>query len=369
MPHAGHLAVAALALLAACGGGAVTATPEPARIPDIAAFPPVANGAPPGASSNAIATAASIGRGVNFGNMLEAPTEGAWGLRVTDDFIAKAAAAGFTSVRLPVRWSNHASVQPPYAIDPAFLTHVDSIVDKLLAKGFVVVLNMHHYRQLDGDPPDQGESAVDPRAVDVRFVMLWEQIATRFQAKSARLLFEPYNEPHGRLKGDPWNVLVARTLGVIRKSNPTRIVVIGPTSWNSASDLRLLQLPNDANLIATIHDYEPFTFTHQGAEWVTPTLPTGVTCCSSAQEAALTAPLDIARDWAAARHYPMYVGEFGSYSKADLSSRIDFDRKIRAAMESRGMSWTYWEFAAGFGVYDPATLTFRQSLLDSLLGA
>jgi endoglucanase len=37
-------------------------------------------------------------------------------------------------------------------------------------------------------------------------------------------------------------------------------------------------------------------------------------------------------------------------------------------MEARGMSWTYWEFAAGFGVYDPQTLTFRQRLLDSLLG-
>jgi len=32
------------------------------------------------------------------------------------------------------------------------------------------------------------------------------------------------------------------------------------------------------------------------------------------------------------------------------------------------MSWTYWEFAAGFGVYDPATVSFRQGLLDSLLG-
>ena len=355
-------------LLAACVGGGVIATPDPTRIPDIAAFPPVASGAPPGASANAIATAASIGRGVNFGNMLEAPTEGAWGLSVTDDFIAKAAAAGFTSVRLPVRWSNHAAVDPPYTIDPKFLTHVDSIVDKLLAKGIVVVLNMHHYRQLDGDRLDQGELAVDARAVDVRFLMLWEQIATRFQGKDARLIFEPYNEPHGRLTGEPWNVLVARALGVIRKTNPTRVVVIGPTSWNSASDLRLLKLPNDANLIATIHDYDPFTFTHQGAEWVTPTLPTGVTCCSTAQVAALTAPLDIARDWAAARHYPMYVGEFGSYNKADLASRINFDRTIRAAMESRGMSWTYWEFAAGFGVYDPATLTFRQSLLDSLLG-
>lgn len=51
------------------------------------------------------------------------------------------------------------------------------------------------------------------------------------------------------------------------------------------------------------------------------------------------------------------------------SSRIDFNRKMRDAAEPRGMTWTYWEFAAGFGVYDPVKLTVRQGLLDSLLGA
>ena len=64
----------------------------------------------------------------------------------------------------------------------------------------------------------------------------------------------------------------------------------------------------------------------------------------------------------------MFVGEFGAYSKADDASRIAFNRAMRSAMDTRGMSWTYWEFAAGFGVYDPATLSFRQGLLESLLG-
>ena len=83
----------------------------------------------------------------------------------------------------------------------------------------------------------------------------------------------------------------------------------------------------------------------------------------------MTAPLDAAKAWSAAKRYPMYVGEFGAYSKADDASRIDFNRKMRQAMEGRGMSWSYWEFAAGFGVYDPVKLSFRQGLLDSLLGS
>lgn len=360
-----HAAACVAASVAACAGpGAPTA---PAT-PGISAYPPMANDAPPGASAGAVATATAIGRGVNFGNMLEAPTEGAWGLTVTDDFIDQAAGAGFTAVRLPVRWSNHASADAPFTIDPTFMARVDSVVDRLLAQHLVVVVNMHHDRQLDGDPRDAGEFAVADSVVDLRFVVLWEQIATHFRARGPRLVFELYNEPHGRLNGEPWNVLAARALGVVRRTNPDRAVVIGPTHWNSASDLRLLKVPNDANLIATIHNYAPFSFTHQGAAWVSPVLPVGVTCCSAAQVAEMTTPLDVAQAWSAAAHYPVYVGEFGAYSKADGASRVTFARTMRGAMEARGMRWTYWEFASGFGVYDPVALTFRRPLLDALLG-
>ena len=354
--------------MVACAGGSVPTVAGQPSIPGIETYPPMANDAAPGASARATATATAIGRGVNFGNMLEAPTEGAWGLSVTDDFIDKAAAAGFASVRLPVRWSNHASADAPFTIDSPFMARVESVVDKLLTKGFVVVLNMHHYRQLDGDQPDAGEFAVASAAIDVRFVILWEQLAAHFKGRGDRLVFELYNEPHGRINGEAWNVLAARALGVVRKTNPDRVVVIGPTSWNNASDLRLLKMPNDANLIATVHNYSPFTFTHQGAEWISPVMPVGVVCCNTVQQSELTAPLDIAAAWSAAKRYPIYVGEFGAYSKADDASRSDFNRKMRAAMEARGMSWAYWEFAAGFGVYDPVKLTFRQGLLNSLLG-
>src|SRR6059036_2147674 len=152
--RAARLVTMLVPLLGGCAGGAGITVPAPRAIPDINAYPPMSNDAPPGASASAFANAGAIGRGVNFGNMLEGPTEGAWGLTVTDDFIDKAAAAGFMSVRLPVRWSNHASADAPYAIDATFMTRVESVVDKLLAKGLVVILNMHHYRQLDGDALD-----------------------------------------------------------------------------------------------------------------------------------------------------------------------------------------------------------------------
>ena len=352
--------------LAACGGG----SPSTEVVPEtgMSAFPPMSYGYPPGASSAALATAAALGRGVNFGNMLEAPNEGDWGLRVQTEYIDAAWSAGFRSVRLPVRWSNHAEATRPFTIDPVFMTRVETVVDQLLAKGFYVVLNMHHYLVLFGESPAGGDVAVDTGRVDERFLTMWRQIAERFANRSDHLVFEPLNEPHGRLTAEKWNELAARAAKLIRKSNPNRAIMLGPANWGGGDELVNLRLPNDPNLIVTIHNYNPFTFTHQGAEWASPILPTGVTCCSPAQKAELVSPLAKAKTFSDTYHYPIYVGEFGAYSKADMDSRVRFTRLMRDESEARGFTWGYWEFASGFGVYDPDAHAFRTALRDALLG-
>ena len=211
------------ALMAACAGPEVK-TAEMA----MAEFPPMASGSAPGASPQALAMNSALGRGVNFGNMLEAPTEGAWGVRLQEDYFDKVVEAGFQSVRLPVRWSNHAALSGDAVIDEAFAKRVDHAVDELLKRKLVVVLNMHHYRQLDGDALDAGEAVVNRAVLELRFLNLWKQIAQRYRDKPANLVFELYNEPHGS-QNDSWNELAARALNVVRQTNPTRIVVIGPT--------------------------------------------------------------------------------------------------------------------------------------------
>ena len=359
---------ALLAMVSASGWHATAAGPSPADNPSIEAFPPMPNDHPPGASGAARAMAAALGRGVNFGDMLDAPKEGDWGLTARDEFIEVTAEAGFASVRLPVRWSNHAAATVPFTIDPQFFARVDSVVDNLLAKGLYVVLNMHHYRQLDGDTLNSGEFAVDSAVLDVRYLILWQQIAERFRDKNDHLLFELYNEPHGRLTPSTWDGLAARALNVVRKSNPGRIVVIGPTSWNAAKALWSLHLPDDANLIVTVHNYQPFNFTHQGAEWVSPTRPTGVSCCDASQQAEAIAPLVAAKAWSDAMRYPIFLGEFGAYRKADMRSRVTFTRLMRDQAEARGIAWSYWELASGFGLYDPIAHAWRVPLKDALLG-
>lgn len=315
------------------------------------------------------ALAAGLGRGINFGNMLDAPNEGDWGLRVTDEFLNLVGPAGLTrSVRLPVRWSNHASPDASARIAPAFFARVDSVVEQLLARGCTVMLNMHHYRQLDGDALDPAEFKVDDAVVKPRFFAMWQQIAERYAHHGERLLFEVYNEPHGAQEAD-WNERLAQAITLIRRSNPTRALVVGPTQWNSANALVKLSLPRDPNLILTVHHYEPFEFTHQGAPWVEPPKPTGVDCCSTAQLSLMTGLLDLAVAESARLGYPCFVGEFGAYDGVPDAARVRYLRLMRTAMESRGLSWFYWELAASFGVYDPATHAFRAPIKEALYGA
>jgi endoglucanase len=332
------------------------------------AYPPTAPGAAPGASPAARAAARSLGRGVNFGNVLESAGDDSWGLRVEDELIQLVGPPNFVNhVRLPVRWSGHASADAGATIDPAFFRRVDGVVQRLLDRGVMVVLNMHHYRQLDGDGLDAGETAVDAGVVQLRFLAMWRQIARRYEKHGPRLLFEPYNEPHGRQE-TTWNDLLSRAVRVIRESNPERVLVVGPTRWNSASALKTLVVPNDPHLIVTVHHYDPFGFTHQGAEWVHPPRPTGVDCCSAADQALMAGALDLAAAERARLGYPVYVGEFGAYGKAPQAARLRYLRFMREGMEQRGLPWAYWELAAGFGLYDPQAHAFRADMKSALYG-
>ena len=87
---------------------------------------------------------------------------------------------------------------------------------------------------------------------------------------------------------------------------------------------------------------------------------------SNAEETA-AAYLEYAAAWGKKNNRPIFMGEFGSYGKADAASRVRWTTFMRAESEKRGFSWAYWEFGAGFGVYDRAAKVYRQDLLGALI--
>lgn len=210
----------------------------------------------------------SLGRGINIGNALDAPTEGAWGVVIEDNWFDLIADAGFDSVRLPIRWSAHASQRPPYTIDEQLFQRVDHIIKQAKRVRLPIILNVHHYEELMQDPAVHGP----------RFVALWQQIAARYAQQPQSVLFELLNEPSEEFTRDPqlWNKLIDTTLKRIRKTNPQRPVMVGPVGYNGINWLKYLKLPADPNLIVSVHFYAPMNFTHQGATWSKPFNPVGV---------------------------------------------------------------------------------------------
>jgi endoglucanase len=301
-----------------------------------------------------------LGRGVNLGNALEAPREGAWGLELKAEYFEQIKQAGFDSVRIPIRWSAHAQAAAPYEIEESFFQRVDWAIDQALKRGFVAVINMHHYEEIFQHPAEHRE----------RFLSLWAQISRRYRTQSDRLYFELLNEPHDNLSNATWNTLLRDALHVVRASNRDRIVIVGPGRWNNISQLSQLELPaDDRRLIVTFHYYSPFHFTHQGASWVKNSdrwLGT-VWHGSAAERQAISDDLNQAARWAEQVNRPLYLGEFGAYSKADMESRARWARQVREEAERRGISWAYWELAAGFGAWDRDKNAWRSELLSALI--
>jgi endoglucanase len=318
-----------------------------------------AGGRAAGPEADAFAVNRRLGRGINFGNTLEAPREGAWGLRLEPEYFDRIKEAGFNSVRIPIKWSAHAQAAPPYALDEAFARRVDWALDQAKSHGLAAVVNVHHYEQMDADP-DQAQP---------RMVALWRQIAERYRDRPPEVVFELLNEPHDKLTDERWNEAVPPILAAVRASNPRRAVVVGPGHWNGIGSLPKLRLPDDPNLIVTVHYYSPFEFTHQGASWVKGSDKwKGRTWEGTPQQVeAVRKDLGKAAAWAAEHKRPVYLGEFGAFSGADLASRVRWTRAVAREAEKLGMSWAYWEFGSGFGAYDPRAHAWRQPLLDALL--
>jgi endoglucanase len=322
-----------------------TKTPEPAvsvTLPEITARPFVV----------------TLRRGVNLSNALEAPREGDWGLIIHEEYFDLIQQEGFDFVRLPVTWNGHALDYEPYTIDPLFLYRVDQVVEWAIERDLNIIIELHSYPEIMSDPWEQKE----------RFLAIWQQVAEHYQDYPPNLIFELLNEPHDQLHAAMWNEYIRETLSVIRPTNPTRDVVIGATHWSTHDWVNTLDLPDDPNIIVTFHYYHPFDFTHQGADWVNDNHPLGATWDGTdEQKDEIARHFDAVADWASRHNARILLGEFGTYSKADMESRIRWTTFVREQAEYHGFSWSYWEFGASFGVYDPADGQWRSELLKALI--
>ena len=205
--------------------------------------------------------------GVNLGNYLEAPPGQNWGVTFSADETAAMKHEGFDHVRVPIGWHHYAGPAPDFTLSPEIFSRADHVVTNALASKLAVMINIHHFNELDKNPT----------ATTEEFLKIWQQVAAHYKDFPSTLAFELDNEPHDNATTALMNPIYARAIAIIRQSNPQRTIFAEPGKWGSIDELKHLVLPPDDNVIVSVHCYDPFHFTHQGAAWIGPeTRQTGI---------------------------------------------------------------------------------------------
>lgn len=294
---------------------------------------------------------AAMGRGINLGNTLEPPTEGGWNNGPVQEFyFDDYKAAGFTCVRVPIRWDNYTSKTSPYTVTEAWMDRIEQIIDWGLERDLYIVMNTHH--------DDWIKSGYNLQSNRDRFDSIWSQIAIRFQHKSEKLLFEMINEPHGLTLANV-NELNARVLSIIRKTNPTRIVLFSGHMWSNSNELMAADIPDDPYLIGYFHSYDPWSFAGEAnGTWGT-----------TSDRNSLKNKFDQVQNWSEKYNIPVTINEFGAIRefRSDGVTRInDFNSRmyhyasyVEEAL-NHNFSFNAWDDGGNFRIYERAQRNWNE---------
>jgi endoglucanase len=312
-------------------------------------------------------------RGVNFSGWFE--VSGAQGIpftRYTEEDFAHVKSLGADVVRVPIKMHRMTGGPPSYTLDPLLLKFLDFAVDWAEKHGLYIIIDNHSF-----DPVEHTANDIDKILIPV-----WEQIARRYKDRSGYVIYEILNEPHG-ISDQRWGEIQGMAIDAIRRIDTQHAIMVGGTDFNSLAKLSAIPEYADTNLIYTFHFYDPYLFTHQGADWGGPPVLTtlagvpfpadskrmpkvpddlkGTWIESSlhysyrneATVSALYSTLDRAVAFSRERDVPVFCGEFGVYMiRSPPADRVTWYRAVAGALDRRNISRASWDYFGGFGIFN-----------------
>lgn len=311
-----------------------------------------------------------MGPGINLGNTLDSTGlreyrpeaddleyETFWGNPRADaeTFLAMKE-AGFGTVRIPVTWEDH--LDEDCQISDAWLGRVQEVVDMALEADLYVILDLHHEEWLD---------LKRERENDIRqeFIIVWEQIAKRFQAYDERLLFESMNEPRLRDSEYEWtsgteelramvndlNRVFVETVRSTGGGNQKRYLLVCPyASHNETEAMQGLIVPDDSRLIVSVHMYTPYSFCQKedgDTMWDT----------QETRERIQEAFGEMNRLFVE-RDIPVILTEFGCVDKGNTQERVNWTEYYKSQADRFGIPCIWWDCGA-YGLLDRENKTWK----------
>ena len=298
-----------------------------------------------------------MGSGWNLGNTMDGhtgftPGETVWQhVKTTKKLIKKVHDLGFNTVRIPVTWGTMIDDDNDYAINEAWISRVQDIVDYCMSQDMYAIINIHH------DGAEQTGwlriATSDYDALAAKYRGVWKNIAEYFKDYDEHLIFESMNEVKGK------DMTVLQENQVIMKLNQIFVDTVRGTGSNNARRWLMIpgkynfidsicnekngfELPEDSaenRIILSIHDYSPWEFCGSestGRDRYTSYDVDRITKCNVKE-------LKQCYDTYTSKGIPVVVGEYGCINKDNPSDRAFYLEAMNRLFQQYKLTGVYWD--------------------------
>ncbi len=308
----------------------------------------------------------SIGAGVNI-SLLEQywkSTDQLYQTNLTEK-LKQISKQGLKTVRLPVAFDLFLQPQS-YNLQTQLLSKLNEIYAACIAKNLNLIITYHYGKLNDKNTYNE---------ID-RISWMWKQIQRNFYGKGYNnLFFDLYNEP--TLAPYRWKETITTIVQYLRYEDADRIYIVGGTNYNNLEQLKELGKLPDNKLIYTFHFYEPFIFTHQGAEWTNnksfitdvpypyqksrmPKLIAELKGSSVERDynkypyegtaAYLNERCNNIAEFCSQRNMPLVCTEAGVISSAEKTYRENYLKDVTGAMQQNNIPCVLWDWDDRFSI-------------------
>jgi len=309
---------------------------------------------------------------------------------IKEEDIKQIAQWGMDHVRVPVDYEVLETEQGK-PIEKGY-GYIRQVLDWCVKYELNAIIDLHKAYGYDFNDAGDGEknNLFASEALQDRFVQLWVRIVSEF-ASYDNVAFELLNEVVEKENADAWNALIKKTVTAIRDIAKEAPIIYGGIQWNSVKTLKLLEIPEDENIIFTFHFYEPLLFTHQKAYWVPNMDPkedifypeTMEYFCEKSKilgyqgevvtkAEAKTMGVEFVRemiqeaiDAAKKAGVGLYCGEFGVIDQAPLADTMRWFQDVHEVFEENQIGGAVWSYKKmDFGLIDEHYDLIRDKLIS-----
>jgi len=254
-------------------------------------------------------------------------------------------------VRWQLNWwqsdSNETDIDAYWNWLLAELDRLDEVLDYCRTAGLKVVVDLH--TAPGGRDSNNINQVFKQQQYLDAYYEVWETIATRYKGNTTIWAFDLLNEPleyKNSFNVTSLDNLMTTVAGKIRAIDSDRTLIVEPGDYGGVDGYADFSPIDYANIVYSVHMYEPIHFTHQGISGFSdesssyPGFVNGEWWDKNELKNVLAPVLAFQTKY----DVPIYVGEFSAIRRAPDDSAYQYIKDCIEIFEEYGWDWTYHAF-------------------------